>query len=147
MKFIVILKGNAAYEGGAMPSERLIADMTRFNEEMGQAGILRAAEGLFPSAQGARIRIDGDERTMARGPFGDPGTLMAGFWVIEVPTLDEAIAWMERCPHPFERGTAEIEIRQLFSGDDFGEAFTPELRAREEKLRSQVDAHGQTELK
>jgi hypothetical protein len=140
MKFMVILKGNADYEAGAMPSEGLIADMTRFNEEMGQAGILRAAEGLFPSAQGARIRIDGDERSMSRGPFGDPGGMMAGFWIIEVATLDEAIDWMQRCPHPFERGTAEIEIRQLFSGDDFGEAFTPELRAREEQLRSQIDS-------
>jgi hypothetical protein len=138
MKFIVILKGNAAYEAGAMPSQRLIADMTRFNEEMGQAGILRAAEGLFPSAQGARIRIDGDERSMSRGPFGEPGALMAGFWMIEVASLDEAIDWMQRCPHPFEKGTAEIEIRQVFSDDDFGDALTPELRAREEQLRSQT---------
>jgi hypothetical protein len=140
MKFIVRLKGNADYEAGAMPSQQLIADMTRFNEEMGQAGILRAGEGLFPSAQGARIRIDGDERSMARGPFGDPEGLMAGFWVIETATLDEAIDWMQRCPHPFGKGKAEIEIRQLFSGDDFGEALTPELRAREERLRSQVDS-------
>lgn len=140
MKFIVILKGNADYEAGAMPSQQLIADMTRFNEQMGQAGILRAGEGLFPSAQGARIRIDDDERSMSRGPFGDPDGLMAGFWVIETATLDEAIDWMQRCPHPFEKGKAEIEIRQLFSGDDFGEALTPELRAREERLRSQVDS-------
>ncbi|WP_036168508.1 YciI family protein [Massilia sp. 9096] len=144
MKFIVILKGNAEYEAGAMPGEALIAAMTRFNEEMAQAGILRAAEGLFPSARGARIRIDGDgdgdERSMARGPFDDAGALMAGFWVIDVATLDEAIDWMQRCPHPFEKGAAEIEIRQLFSGDDFGEAFTPDLRAREQQLRSQVDA-------
>jgi hypothetical protein len=138
MKFMAILKGNADYEAGAMPSEQLIADMTRFNEEMGQAGILRAAEGLFPSSQGARIRIDGDERSMSRGPFGDPGTMMAGFWVIEVASLDDAIDWMQRCPHPFAQGTAEIELRRLFSGDDFGEAFTPELRAREDALRART---------
>jgi hypothetical protein len=139
MKFMVILKSNADCEAGAMPSEELIAEMTRFNEEMGQAGILRAAEGLHPSSQGARIRIDGDERTMSRGPFADPGALVAGFWIIEVPLLDDAIAWMERCPHPFEAGAAEIEIRQLFSGDDFGDALTPELRAREDALRDRIE--------
>jgi hypothetical protein len=139
MKFIVILKGNAAYEAGAMPSEQLIADMTRFNEEMGQAGVLRAGEGLFPSSQGARIRIDGDERSMSRGPFADPATLMAGFWILEVASLDDAIDWMQRCPHPFGEGAAEIEIRRMFSEDDFGKAFTPELRAREAKLRGEID--------
>jgi len=138
MKFIVILKANAATEAGAMPSEQLIAAMGRFNEEMVKAGILRDAEGLHPSSKGARIRIDGDERTMSRGPFADPGSLMAGFWIIEVGSLDEAIAWMERCPHPHGDGTAEIEIRQMFSAEDFGEAFTPELREQEERLRRQV---------
>lgn len=140
MKFMVILKGNAAYEAGALPSEQLIADMTAFNEEMGRAGILRAAEGMFPSTQGARIHIDGDERTMSRGPFADPGTLMAGFWVIEVASLDDAIDWMQRCPHPHGEGKAELEIRQLFSGDDFGDAFAPELRAREDALREQLES-------
>jgi hypothetical protein len=138
MKFIVILKGNAAYEAGAMPDEKLIADMTRFNEEMGQAGILRAGEGLFPSSHGACIRIDDDERSMSRGPFGDPTALMAGFWILEVASLDEAIDWMQRCPHPFGQGAAEIEIRQMFSDDDFGAALTPELREREDALRAQI---------
>lgn len=141
MKFIVILKANAATEAGAMPSEQLIAAMGRFNEDMVNAGILRDAEGLHPSSRGARIRIDGDERSMSRGPFDtDAESLMAGFWIIEVPSLDDAIAWMERCPHPHGQGKAELEIRQMFSNEDFGEAFTPELREQEERLRAKVDA-------
>lgn len=140
MKFMVLLKANAASEAGTMPSEQLIAAMGKFNEEMGQAGILLAAEGLHPSSKGARIRIDGDERTMSRGPFDDPGSLVAGFWMIDVPSLDDAIAWMERCPHPFETGAAELEIRQMFTADDFGAEFTPELRAQEERLRQQTAA-------
>ena len=138
MKFMVILKANATSEAGAMPSEQLIAAMGQFNEEMVEAGVLLAAEGLHPSSKGARIRIDGDERTMSRGPFADPGSLVAGFWIIETPSLDDAIAWMERCPHPFEQGAAEIEIRQMFSSDDFGEAMTPELREQEARQREQL---------
>jgi hypothetical protein len=140
MKFMVILKANEASEAGAMPSEQLIADMGRFNEEMVKAGILLAAEGLHPSSKGARIRFDGDRRSVVDGPFAETKELVAGFWLIEVGSKQEAIEWMKRCPHPFGSGPAEIEIRQMFSADDFGAEFTPELREQEERLRAQVAA-------
>jgi hypothetical protein len=140
MKFMIILKANQASEAGVMPSEQLIADMGRFNEEMVKAGILLAAEGLHPSSKGARIRIDGDKRSVVDGPFAETKELVAGFWMIEVGSKQEAIEWMKRCPHPFGSGPAEIEIRQMFSSEDFGAEFTPELRAQEERLRAQVDA-------
>jgi hypothetical protein len=140
MKFMVILKANEASESGVMPSEQLIADMGRFNEELVKAGVLLGAEGLQPSSKGARIRIDGERRTVVDGPFAETKELVAGFWLIEVGSKEEAIEWMKRCPHPFESGAAEIEIRQMFSSDDFGAEFTPELRAQEERLRAQVEA-------
>lgn len=136
MKFMVILKATEASEAGVMPSEQLIADMGRFNEELVKAGILLGAEGLQPSSKGARIRIDGERRTVVDGPFAETKELVAGFWLIEVGSKQEAIEWMKRCPHPFENGTAEIEIRQMFSADDFGAEFTPELREQEERLRA-----------
>ncbi|HEX8785201.1 MAG TPA: YciI family protein [Telluria sp.] len=140
MKFMVILKATEASEAGVMPSEQLIADMGRFNEELVKAGILLGAEGLQPSSKGARIRIDGERRTVVDGPFAETKELVAGFWLIEVGSKQEAIEWMKRCPHPFENGTAEIEIRQMFSADDFGAEFTPELREQEERLRAQAAA-------
>jgi hypothetical protein len=140
MKFMVILKANATSESGAMPSEQLIADMGRFNEEMVKAGILLAAEGLHPSSKGARICFDGDKRSVVDGPFAETKELVAGFWLIEVGSKQEAIEWMKRCPHPFGEGPAEIEIRQMFSAEDFGAEFTPELREQEERLRAQVAA-------
>jgi hypothetical protein len=140
MKFMVILKANEASEAGVMPSEQLIADMGRFNEELVKAGVLLAAEGLHPSSKGARIRIDGDKRSVVDGPFAETKELVAGFWMIEVGSKQEAIEWMKRCPHPFGNGPAEIEIRQMFSSEDFGAEFTPELREQEERLRAQVDA-------
>ena len=140
MKFMVILKANAASESGALPSEQLIADMGRFNEELVKAGVLLGAEGLHPSSKGARIHIDGDKRTVVDGPFAETKELVAGFWLIEVGSKEEAIEWMKRCPHPFEDGVAEIEIRPLFSPEDFGAEFTPELREQEERLRAQIAA-------
>lgn len=140
MKFMIILKSNGVAESGAMPSEELIAEMGRFNEEMVKAGILLGAEGLHPSSKGARIRIDGDKRTVVDGPFAETKELVAGFWLIEVGSKQEAIEWMKRCPHPFGSGTAEIEIRQIFAAEDFGAEFTPELREQEERLRAQVAA-------
>jgi hypothetical protein len=144
MKFLMMVKGSAASEAGVMPSERLMADMGRFNEEMGRAGILRAAEGLHPSREGARIRYHGTGRTVVPGPFAQADQLVAGFWVIEVGSLDEAIAWMKRCPNPHDGGDgtveSEVEIRQLFTGDDFGAALTPALRAQEEALRDRIEA-------
>lgn len=139
MKFMVMVNGNAAYEAGAMPSERLLAAMGRFNEELANAGVLRAGEGLHPSSRGARIRYHGDERSVVDGPFDDAGSLVSGFWIIEVASKAEAVEWMKRCPNPSEDGAGEVEIRQLFTAEDFGEALTPELREREERLRAQVD--------
>lgn len=139
MKFMVIIKATAASEAGVMPSEALLAEMGRFNEEMVKAGIMLAGEGLHPSSKGARIRFDGDKRSVVDGPFAETKELIAGFWLIEVGSKEEAIEWMKRCPHPFESGQAEIEIRQIFAPEDFGAEFTPELRAQEERLRAQVD--------
>lgn len=139
MKFMVIVKGSANSEAGHMPSARLLTDMGRFNEEMVNAGILLAAEGLHPSSRGVRIHFDGQARTVSQGPFDDPTTLVGGYWLIEVASLDEAVAWMRRCPNPNEDGQSEIEIRQVYTAEDFGEALTPEMREQEERLRERVE--------
>jgi hypothetical protein len=148
MKFMAILKSNASAESGAMPSEKLIAEMGQFNEELVKAGVLLAAEGLHPSSRGARIRFGsdggvgsgGDKRTVIDGPFTETKEMVAGFWIIEVSSKQEAVEWMKRCPHPFGEGEAEIELRQIFAAEDFGAEFTPELREQEERLRQQVAA-------
>lgn len=142
MKFMVIVKANAASEAGVMPSEKLLTEMGRFNEELVKAGVLLAGEGLHPSSRGARIRFDGDKRSVVDGPFAETKELVAGFWIIEVGSREEAIEWMKRCPnpHPLGDGHAEIEIRQIFSAEDFGEALTPELREQEERRRAQAAA-------
>lgn len=139
MRFMVIVKGSTNSEAGQMPSERLLTDMGRFNEEMVQAGILLAAEGLHPSSRGVRIHYDGQARTVTEGPFEQPTTLVGGYWLIEVASLDEAVAWMRRCPNPNEDGQSEVEIRQVYTAEDFGDALTPEVRAQEERIRAQVD--------
>jgi hypothetical protein len=138
MKFMVMVKGNPAYEAGAMPSEKLLTEMGAFNEELVKAGVLLAGEGLHPSSKGACIRFEGDKRTVIDGPFAESKELVAGFWILEVGSKEEVLEWMKRCPHPHETGEAEIEIRQLFSPEDFGAEFTPELREQEERLREQV---------
>lgn len=140
MKFMVIVKANAASEAGVMPSEKLIAAMQDFNEEMVKAGILLAAEGLHPTSMGARIRIQGERRTVVDGPFAESKELVAGFWLIQVGSREEAIEWMKKCPSPHEEGDGEIEIRQLFTAEDFGPEFTPELRAQQERMEAQVAA-------
>jgi hypothetical protein len=140
MKFMVIIKASAASEAGAMPSEKLLTEMGNFNEELVKAGVMLAGEGLHPSSKGARVRFDGDRRTVIDGPFAETKALIAGFWIIEVSSKEEAVAWMKRCPNPHEEGESEIEIRQIFSADDFGQEFTPELREQEERLREQVAA-------
>jgi hypothetical protein len=140
MKFMVIIKATAASEAGVMPSEALLAEMGRFNEELVKAGVLLAGEGLHPSSRGARIRFDGDKRTVVDGPFAETKELVAGFWIIEVSSKQEAVEWMKRCPHPFGEGEAEIEIRQIFAMEDFGPELTPELREQEERQRAQVAA-------
>ncbi|OCK62590.1 YciI family protein [Bradyrhizobium sp. LMTR 3] len=135
MRFMVIVKANKDSEAGVMPSTELLTAMGRFNEELVQAGIMEAGEGLHPTSNGARIKYAGGQGSASRGPFPLSGDLVCGFWLINAKSLDEAIDWMKRAP--FGDG-GEIEIRQVFSTEDFGEALTPELREQEERLRAQA---------
>ena len=137
MRFMVIVKASPESEAGKMPSEKMLAEMGKFNEELVKAGVLLAGEGLHPSSKGARIRYSGSSRTVIDGPFAETKELIAGFWLIDVKTKEEAIEWMKRCPNPME-SDSEIEIRQVFEAEDFGAEFTPELREQEERLRVQV---------
>ncbi|MDB5942825.1 MAG: dehydrogenase [Ramlibacter sp.] len=137
MRFMVMVKADAGSEAGVMPSEQLLADMGRFNEELVKAGVMQAGEGLQPSSKGARVRFSGKDRTVIDGPFAETKELIAGFWIWKCGSLQEAIDWVRRCPNPMP-GDSEIEIRQIFEAEDFGEAFTPELREQEERLRAQV---------
>ena len=139
MKFMVIVKASEESEAGKMPSEQLMTEMGKFNEELVKAGVLLAGEGLHPSVNGARIRFSGDKRTVIDGPFSETRELVAGFWLIQVKSREEAIEWMKRCPNPME-GESEIEIRQVFEMEDFGDAMTPQLREQEERLRAQTAA-------
>jgi hypothetical protein len=134
MRFMVMVKASEESEAGAMPSERLLADMGKFNEELIKAGVLLAGEGLQPSSKGARVRFSGNKRTVIDGPFAQTGELVAGFWLLQVKSREEAIEWVKRCPNPMP-GESEIEIRQVFEAEDFGAEFAPELRQREERLR------------
>lgn len=136
MRFMVMVKANQDSEAGALPSEEMLTEMGRYNEELVKAGVLLAAEGLQPSSKGARVRFSGTQRTVIDGPFTETKELVAGFWLIQVASLDEAIEWVKRCPNPMD-GEPEIEIRQVFEADDFGDALTPELREQEERLRAQ----------
>lgn len=138
MKFMVMVKATAASEAGEMPSEKLLTEMGQFNEELVRAGVMLAGEGLHPSRKGARIRFNGSQRTVIDGPFAETKELVAGFWLIEVNSKEEAIEWMKRCPNPFEEGESEIEIRQVMTADDFGPEFTAEARAQEDRLREQI---------
>jgi len=140
MKFMAMVKASPASEAGAMPSEKLLAEMGKFNEELVKAGVMLAGEGLHPSSKGARVRFNGSQRTVVDGPFAETKELVAGFWIIEVGSKEEAIEWMKRCPNPHEEGESEIEIRQIFAMEDFGAEFTPELREQEERLREQARA-------
>jgi hypothetical protein len=134
MRFMIMVKASAESEAGQMPSEKELTDMGRFNEELVKAGVMLAGEGLHPSSKGARIRYRGEKRTVIDGPFTETKELVAGFWLIQVKSKEEAIEWMKRVP--FDDG--EIEIRQVFEADDFGPALTPELREAEEKLRART---------
>jgi hypothetical protein len=140
MRFMVMVKADKNSEAGVMPSEQLLADMGRFNEEMAEAGVLLTAEGLQPSSKGARIKFSGGKRIVTDGPFAEAKELIAGFWMIEVKSKAEAIEWIKRCPNPMPDTEAEIEIRQVFEAEDFGTEFTPELREQEERQRAQVAA-------
>jgi hypothetical protein len=135
MRFMVIVKASKESEAGVMPSTELLTAMGKFNEEMVKAGVMQAGEGLHPTSSGARVTYSGGENSVSRGPFNLTDDLVAGFWLIQTKSLDEAIRWMKRAPFD---GGAEIEIRQVFSAEDFGEALTPELREQEERLRAQA---------
>jgi hypothetical protein len=135
MKFLIIVKASKASEAGKMPSTELLAAMGKFNEELANAGILLAGEGLHPSSKGARVHFSGKTRAVTEGPFSETRQLVAGFWLWELGSMREAIEWVKRCPNPHEED-AEIEIRQVFAAEDFGEALTPELKNQEERLRA-----------
>lgn len=137
MRVVVIVKATAESEAGIMPSEQLLADMGRFNEELVKAGIMLAGEGLHPSSRGARVTFDGKNRTVTDGPFAETKELVAGFWLWQVRSMEEAIEWVKRCPNPMP-GESVIEIRPVFEAEDFGEEFTPELREQEERRREQI---------
>ena len=137
MRFMVLVKATRQSEAGEMPSEKLMAEMGKFNEELVKAGVMLAGEGLHPSAKGARVRFSGKDRKVTQGPFPETEQLVAGFWIWQCASLQEAIDWVKRCPNPM-LGESEIEIRQIFDAEDFGEAFTPELREREERLRARI---------
>jgi hypothetical protein len=136
---MVIVKATKDSEAGVMPSEKLLAEMGKYNEELVKAGVMLAGDGLQPSSKGARVRFSGAKRTVIDGPFAETKELIAGYWLWQVQSKEEAIEWANRCPNPFP-GESEIEIRQLFEAEDFGAEFTPELREQEERLRSQVAA-------
>jgi len=139
MRFMVIVKATADSEAGMLPDRKLLADMGKFNDELVKAGIMLAGEGLQPSSKGARVRFSGTKRTVIDGPFAETKELIAGFWLWQVKSKDEAIEWVKRCPNPMP-GDSEIEIRQVYEAEDFGTEFTPELRAQEERQRKAMEA-------
>jgi len=139
MRFMVIVKATADSEAGVMPSEQLLAEMGRYNEQLVKAGVMQAGDGLHPSSKGARVSFSGKDRQVIDGPFAETKELIAGFWIWKCASLKEAIDWVKRCPNPM-LGDSEIEIRQIFEAEDFGEAYTPELRERDERMRAEVTA-------
>jgi hypothetical protein len=138
MRVMVMVKASPQSEAGQMPSTALMAAMGQFNEELHKAGVLLAGEGLHPTARGKRVRFAGADRTVIDGPFADPNAQVAGFWLWQVASMDEAVSWVKRCPNPMD-DDSEIEIRPLFEAADFGDAMTPELQAQEARLRSAVE--------
>jgi hypothetical protein len=140
MRVLVIVKASRESEAGEMPSEQLLRDMGNYNEELVKAGIMLAGEGLHPSSKGARVRFNGDKRTVIDGPFTETKELIAGFWLWQVKSREEAIEWVKRCPNPFSEGESVIEIRQIYENEELGEGFTPELQAQEDRLRAEIAA-------
>jgi hypothetical protein len=134
---MVMVKATKESEAGVLPTKELLTEMGKYNEELVKAGVMLAGEGLRPSSRGARVKFSGKKRTVVDGPFAETKELVAGFWIWEVKSFDEAIEWVKRCPNPMP-GESEIEVRQVFEPEDFGEAFTPELRAQEERIRAQA---------
>jgi hypothetical protein len=141
MRVMVIVKATSQSEAGKMPSTELLAAMGNFNEELVKAGVMLAGEGLHPSSKGKRVRFSGSQRTVIDGPFPETKELIAGFWLWQVKSMEEAVEWVRRCPNPME-GDSDIEIRPVFEADDFGAEFTPELRAQEDRLRAKVEDAG-----
>jgi hypothetical protein len=139
MRFMILVKADEDSEAGVMPSEQMLADMQQYNEDLVKAGVMLAGEGLHPSSKGARVRFAGDERTVIDGPFTEAKELIAGFWLWQVKSKEEAVEWVKRCPV----ADTEIELRQVFEAEDFGEELTPELREAEERLRAQVEEQQQ----
>ena len=140
MRFMVLVKADEKSEAGIMPDQKLLAEMGKYNEELVKAGVMLAGEGLHPSSKGARVRFSGTKRTVIDGPFSETKELIAGFWLIQAKSKEEAIEWVKRCPNPMQ-GESEIEIRQVFEAEDFGAEFTPELRAQEERIAKQAAAN------
>ena len=137
MRFMVLIKANKDTEAGVPPDEKLLTEMGKYNEELVKAGVMLAGEGLHPSSKGARVKFSGGKRTVIDGPFAEAKELIAGFWLFQVKSKEEAIEWVKRCPNPMG-GESEIEIRQVFEAEDFGAEFTPELREQEERLRREI---------
>jgi hypothetical protein len=145
MRFMVIVKADKRSEAGELPEEKLLAEMGKYNEELVKAGVLLAGEGLQPSSKGARVRFSGSKRTVIDGPFSETKELIAGFWLFQVKSKEEAIEWVKRAPNPFPGTESEVEIRQVFEADDFGAEFTPELRKQEERIRAKAEANARPE--
>ena len=137
MRFMILVKADKNSEAGVLPDEKLLAEMGKFNEELVKAGVMLAGEGLQPSSKGARVKFSGSKRTVIDGPFAETKELIAGFWLWQVKSKEEAIEWVKRCPNPMKE-ESEIEIRQVFEAEDFGAEFTPELREQEERLREKM---------
>ena len=138
MRVMVIVKATKDSEAGVMPSHKLLEDMGKFNEQLVKAGIMLAGDGLHPSSKGKRVKFSGDKRSVVDGPFAETKELIAGFWIWQVRSIEEAVEWVRRCPNPME-GESWIEIRPVFEAEDFGKEFTPELRAQEDRLRSEIE--------
>jgi hypothetical protein len=138
MRFMVIVKASKESEAGVLPDEKALAEMGKYNEELAKAGVMLAGEGLQPSSKGARVRFSGSKRTVIDGPFAETKELIAGFWILQVKSREEVIEWVKRCPNPMPGQESEVEIRQIFEAEDFGEAFTPELQEQERKIGEQM---------
>ncbi len=138
MRVMVLIKANKDSEAGVLPDEKMLTEMGKYNEELVNAGVMLAGEGLHPSSKGVRVKFSGDNRTVIDGPFAETKELVAGFWLWKVKSMEDAIEWLKRCPNPMPNDEPEVEIRQIFEAEDFGDEFTPELREQEDRLRAQI---------
>jgi len=143
MRVMVIIKATKNSEAGVMPSEKLLTEMGKYNEELVKAGVMLAGDGLHPSSRGKRVRFSGGKKSVLDGPFAETKELIAGYWIWQVKSMEEAVEWMRRCPDPMPGEESEVEIRPIFEPEDFGKEFTPELRAQEERLRTEIEQQQQ----